>query len=57
MSIAYVALGSNLGDKEGNLREALRRMEEQGIKAARRTVNKYRTKMGIGDKSARKKWE
>ena len=32
MSIAYVALGSNLGDKEGNLREALRRMEEQGIK-------------------------
>jgi RNA polymerase sigma-54 factor len=33
------------------------KLEEQGIKAARRTVNKYRTKMGIGDKSARKKWE
>ena len=36
----------------GSVREA-----RQGIKAARRTVNKYRTKMGIGDKSARKKWE
>lgn len=33
--------------------EALAR---QGIHTARRTVNKYRVKMGIGDKSARKEW-
>ena len=33
--------------------EALAR---QGVQVARRTVNKYRVKMGIGDKSARKEW-
>ena len=31
MSQAFVALGSNLGDREGNLRTALRLMEEQGV--------------------------
>lgn len=31
-------------------------LARQGIRTARRTVNKYRVKMGIGDKSARKEW-
>ena len=31
-------------------------LSRQGIQVARRTVNKYRTKMGIGGKSARKEW-
>ena len=31
-------------------------LARQGIRMARRTVNKYRVKMGIGDKSARKEW-
>jgi 2-amino-4-hydroxy-6-hydroxymethyldihydropteridine diphosphokinase len=31
MSIAYVALGSNLGDKEQNIRRALELMEHHGI--------------------------
>lgn len=33
-----------------------RALERQGIQVARRTVNKYRIKMGIGDKSARREW-
>ena len=33
-----------------------RALEQQGVQVARRTVNKYRVKMGIGDKSARKEW-
>lgn len=32
MSRAYVALGSNLGDKEKNLRQALALLAEQGVK-------------------------
>ena len=31
MHTAYVALGSNLGDKEGNLRRALELLEERGV--------------------------
>lgn len=31
MSVAYVALGSNLGDKEQNIRRALELMEHHGI--------------------------
>ena len=32
-------------------------LERQGIHTARRTVNKYRVKLGIPGKSGRKKWE
>lgn len=32
-------------------------LERQGIHTARRTVNKYRVKMGIPAKSGRKEWE
>lgn len=32
MSIAYIALGTNLGDKESNLRLALALLEERGVK-------------------------
>jgi 2-amino-4-hydroxy-6-hydroxymethyldihydropteridine diphosphokinase len=32
VSVAYVALGSNLGDREDNLREALRRVEAGGCR-------------------------
>ena len=32
---AYVALGSNLGDKEGNLRRALELLEERGVEVVR----------------------
>ncbi|WP_075580304.1 2-amino-4-hydroxy-6-hydroxymethyldihydropteridine diphosphokinase [Acidaminococcus massiliensis] len=32
MSIAYVALGSNLGDKEQNIRRALELMEQHGVR-------------------------
>lgn len=31
MSTAYVALGSNLGDREGNLRTALKHLQENGV--------------------------
>ena len=31
MSIAYVALGSNLGDREENLRTALKHLQENGV--------------------------
>ena len=31
MSIAYVALGSNLGDREENLRVALKHLQENGV--------------------------
>ena len=30
----YIALGSNLGDKENNLKEALRRLTKKGIRSA-----------------------
>ena len=33
------------------------KLNEQGIEISRRTVNKYRTAMGIPDKSGRKSWE
>ena len=32
---AYVALGSNLGDKEGNVRRALELLEERGVEVVR----------------------
>ncbi len=32
MSVAYIALGSNLGDKEANLNQALHLLQEQGLK-------------------------
>ena len=35
MSIAYIALGSNLGDKEKNLRNALLLLIQQGIEVER----------------------
>ena len=35
MSIAYIALGSNLGDKEKNLRRALLLLTQQGVEAVR----------------------
>lgn len=31
MSVAYIALGSNLGDKEANLKQALQLLQEQGL--------------------------
>lgn len=37
--IAYVALGSNLGDREGNLRRALELMLQEGIHVA--AVSKF----------------
>lgn len=39
MSIAYIGLGSNLGDREGNLRQALADIEQAGIKVA--AVSKF----------------
>ena len=39
MSIAYIALGSNLGDKEANLRQALKNVVGQ------RTANKVCIKL------------
>lgn len=35
MSIAYIALGSNLGDKEKNLRRALLLLTQQGVEIVR----------------------
>ncbi|WP_304115969.1 2-amino-4-hydroxy-6-hydroxymethyldihydropteridine diphosphokinase [Phascolarctobacterium succinatutens] len=35
MAIAYIALGSNLGDKEKNLRRALLLLTQQGVEAVR----------------------
>ena len=35
MSIAYIALGSNLGDKEKNLRRALLLLTQQGVEVVR----------------------
>lgn len=32
MSVAYIALGSNLGDKEANLKQALKLLQEEGLK-------------------------
>ena len=32
MSFAYIALGSNLGDKEKNLRRALLLLTQQGVR-------------------------
>ena len=31
----YIALGSNLGDKEKNLKEALQRLEQKGVEILR----------------------
>jgi dihydroneopterin aldolase/2-amino-4-hydroxy-6-hydroxymethyldihydropteridine diphosphokinase len=47
--IAYVALGSNLGDKENNLRTALARMEEAQIRV-RKVSSFYHTEpYGVTD--------
>ena len=35
MSIAYIAIGSNLGDKEKNLRRALLLLTQQGVEVVR----------------------
>lgn len=35
MAIAYIALGSNLGDKEKNLRRALLLLKQQGVEVVR----------------------
>ena len=35
MAIAYIALGSNLGDKEKNLRRALLLLTQQGVEVVR----------------------
>ena len=35
MSTAYVALGSNLGDREENLRNALKHLEENGVRVVK----------------------
>jgi 2-amino-4-hydroxy-6-hydroxymethyldihydropteridine diphosphokinase len=37
LKTAYLGLGSNLGDREANLREALERMESAGIHVVRRS--------------------
>lgn len=39
MSIAYIGLGSNLGDRENNLRQALAEIGQAGIKVA--AVSKF----------------
>jgi 2-amino-4-hydroxy-6-hydroxymethyldihydropteridine diphosphokinase len=35
MPTVYIALGTNVGDRQGNLREALRRIEESGIQISK----------------------
>jgi 2-amino-4-hydroxy-6-hydroxymethyldihydropteridine diphosphokinase len=35
MAKVYLALGSNIGDRENNLREAVRRLEETGVQVKR----------------------
>ena len=47
MSIAYVALGSNLGDKEQNIRRALELMEQHGVRV--RKVSPLLTTEPYGD--------
>ncbi len=37
MKTAYLGLGSNLGDREANLREALERLETAGVRVLRRS--------------------
>ncbi len=37
MKTAYLGLGSNLGNREANLRQALDRMESEGIRVVRRS--------------------
>jgi 2-amino-4-hydroxy-6-hydroxymethyldihydropteridine diphosphokinase len=37
LKTAYLGLGSNLGDREANLREALERLESAGIRVVRRS--------------------
>lgn len=37
MKTVYFGLGSNIGDREANLREALQRMETEGIRVTRRS--------------------
>ena len=35
MKTAWLSLGSNVGDREANLREAMRRLEAEGIHVRR----------------------
>jgi 2-amino-4-hydroxy-6-hydroxymethyldihydropteridine diphosphokinase len=37
LKTAYLALGSNIGDREANLRDAVRRMESEGIRVVARS--------------------
>lgn len=37
MKTAYLALGSNIGDREANLREALRRLEAEDLRITRKS--------------------
>lgn len=37
MKTVYLGLGSNIGDREANLREAVQRMEAEGIRIVRRS--------------------
>lgn len=37
MKTAYLALGSNIGDREANLREALRRLEAEDLRVTRKS--------------------
>ena len=48
MSIAYIALGSNLGDKEANLRQALKMLLVKGLQI--RSVSSFKTEpYGVTD--------
>lgn len=37
MKTAYLALGSNIGDREGNLREAVQRLQAEDLRVTRRS--------------------
>jgi 2-amino-4-hydroxy-6-hydroxymethyldihydropteridine diphosphokinase len=48
MHTAYLALGSNLGDRLENLRFAVRRLEEQGVKVAQKSKIYSTQSVGTG---------
>ena len=51
MSIAYIALGSNLGDKEKNLRRALLLLTHQGVEVVRVSSFLSTEPYGVTDQS------